>query len=286
SPAPSFISADLHVHTTVSDGSESFEQVLRAARGLGLTHVAFTNHDTLAGIPFALSLQKRFGVVVTGGIEISGWDAKAQRKVHVLGYGFETDNAPAIRGLCDPVLERRRTNTLWQIEQLERCGFAIDRSAIQALARDSTSLYKQHVMATLTREPYGSDGYVALSRRLFGPGGICARDIPYVDAREAVWAIRQDGGIAVLAHPGQQGVFDLVGQLVDAGLEGIEKYHPSHGVADWQRVDELARAYGLIRTGGSDYHGAYGVPVRLGQHRIAGKPNDPFLSRICHLAPW
>jgi predicted metal-dependent phosphoesterase TrpH len=275
-----FIAADLHVHTTISDGSDSFEQVLRAARDLGLTHVAFTNHDTLVGIPAAKSLEARFGVAVIGGIEISAWDATAQRKVHILGYGFATGDAPAIRDLCEPLLERRRANTLWQIEQLERHGFAPDRAAIAALAQGSTSLYKQHVMATLPTQPFGSDAYTALYRRLFQLGGICARDIPYVDAREAVWAIKQDGGVAVLAHPGQQGVYDLVGTLVDAGLEGIEKYHPSHGKRDWQRVDELALLWGLIRTGGSDYHGAYGEPVRLGQHRIAARPDDPSLSRI------
>ncbi|MDR1184886.1 MAG: PHP domain-containing protein [Coriobacteriales bacterium] len=277
------VSADLHVHTTVSDGSEDFEQVLRAARGLGLTHVAFTNHDTLVGIPFAKNLQARFGVTVIGGIEISGWDAQARRKVHVLGYGFDTEDAPAIRGLCEPLLERRRANTLWQMEQLEQHGFALDRRAVAEFARDSTSLYKQHIMATLTARPYGSDEYGALYRQLFGQGGICERDISYVDAREAVWAIKQDGGIAVLAHPGQQDVYDLVASLVDAGLEGIEKYHPAHSKRDWQRVDELASTYGLIRTGGSDYHGAYGTPVRLGQHRMPARPDTPFLSRVASL---
>jgi predicted metal-dependent phosphoesterase TrpH len=275
-----FISADLHVHTTVSDGSQDFEQVLRMARDLGLTHIAFTNHDTLTGISLAKSLQERFGVVVIGGVEISGWDAQAQRKVHILGYGFETESAPTIRKLCEPLLKRRRANTLWQVEQLERHGFACDRRAIETLAHNSTSLYKQHIMALITTKPYGSSDYVALYRQLFGPGGICARDIPYVDAHEAVWAIRQDGGIPVLAHPGQQGIYDLVGSLVDAGLEGIEKYHPSHSANDWQRIDELARTYDLIRTGGSDYHGAYGPPVHLGQHRMVCQADDPFLSRL------
>ncbi|MDR1183475.1 MAG: PHP domain-containing protein, partial [Coriobacteriales bacterium] len=144
------------------------------------------------------------------------------------------------------------------------------------------SLYKQHVMAALTEHPYGSDVYAELYHRLFKQGGICARDIPYVDAREAVEAVRQDGGIAVLAHPGQQGVYDLVPSLVDAGLEGIEKYHPAHNEGDWRRVDQLAQAFDLIRTGGSDYHGAYGVKVSPGRHRMAGKPTDPFFSRLEH----
>ena len=262
------ICADLHIHTTVSDGSEDFEQVLRQASKLGLTHVAFTNHDTLAGLSEAFRLQARFGLQVIGGIEISAWHQASERKVHILGYGFTSERAPAIAELCEPLLQRRRANTLWQLEQLERQGFKPNRQAIARLAAQSTSLYKQHLMAVLTTSPYGSREYRELYRHLFAAGGICAQDIVYVDARDAVCAIREAGGVAVLAHPGQQGVYDLVPMLVDAGLAGIEKYHPAHKQRDWQLAQELALSHGLFCTGGSDYHGAYGETVCPGQQQM------------------
>lgn len=97
---------------------------------------------------------------------------------------------------------------------------------------------------------------------LFKGGGIAQRDIEYVDMRDAVAAIAADGGLPVLAHPGQFDNYEALPALVDAGLAGIEKYHPDHDYRDTQLCEELAARYSLFCTGGSDYHGRFGkVPV-------------------------
>ena len=254
---------DFHVHTTASDGSDTFEEVLGQARERGITRLAFTNHDTTRGLSEAAALGERFGVQVVGGIEVSAYDFERGRKVHVLGLGIE-EGAPALAALCDPVLERRNANTHWQLDRLVEAGYAVDVERALALARASTCLYKQHLMAALTDEPFTSTGYRTLYRSLFKNGGICDRDIEYVDARVAVRAIVEDGGVAVLAHPGQLDSYDLLPDLVDCGLGGIERFHPDHTAADHARCADLAERYNLLCTGGSDYHGRFGAVESVG----------------------
>lgn len=271
------IRADLHVHTTVSDGSLTFEEALDEARREGVGCVAFTNHDTTRGLDEARDLGERYGVRVIGGIEISAYDFARDRKVHVLGYGLR-EYSPAIEALCAPTLESRDANSRWQFNQLLAAGYRVNVARAMGLAQRSTALYKQHIMAALTDDPYGSPEYVHLYRGLFKGEGLCARDITYVDARDAVRAIAQDGGIPVVAHPGQLDSYELVPELVSCGLRGIEMHHPDHTPADRARCELLAERFGLIVTGGSDYHGAFGAPPRIGYCSVSLPPDSPLLS--------
>ena len=93
---------DLHVHSTMSDGSDTFEQVLEQAAQRGVERLAFTNHDTTAGLTAARELGERLGVQVVGGIEVSAYDFERGRKVHILGLGVE-EGAPALAALCGPI---------------------------------------------------------------------------------------------------------------------------------------------------------------------------------------
>ncbi|MEA5020731.1 MAG: PHP domain-containing protein [Gordonibacter sp.] len=249
--------ADFHVHTTMSDGSDTFEEVLQQARARGIERIAFTNHDTTVGLDEAYALGARYNIEVVGGIEVSAWDARCQRKVHVLGLGVY-EGAPALAALCNPLLDRRRANSLWQLDRLVESDYEVDVDYALALGRASTCLYKQHLMAALTKDPYPSSAYRTLYTSLFKEGGICDRDIAYIDVRDAVAAIVEDGGLAVLAHPGQLNSFDMIPSLVACGLGGIEQYHPDHTPADRSLCADLAERYDLICTFGSDYHGRFG----------------------------
>lgn len=249
--------ADLHCHTNVSDCSEDVRTVLSKARARGITHLAVTDHDTTFGLADAFEAGREVGVEVIGGVEISAYDFERGRKAHVLGLGLPADSL-AVAKLCEPLLEARRANTEWQVKRLRDAGYLVDETVLRRVSASSTALYKQHVMAAMTDGPYSSEAYRRLYRSLFKGDGICARDIVYVDARDAVEAIVKDGGLPVLAHPGQLDSYDLVPALVECGLAGIERFHHDHDEADRQRCARLAREYGLFTTGGSDYHGAFG----------------------------
>lgn len=101
--------------------------------------------------------------------------------------------------------------------------------------------------------------YSPLYKKLFKGSGICAGEIEYADVMEAVQAIKADGGIAVLAHPGYQNTYCLIDRLIAAGLDGIELYHDMHTEADHEKIRRLAVEKNLLLTGGSDFHGDYGT---------------------------
>lgn len=254
---------DLHIHTTFSDGSMTPREALVAAASRGLDYVSFVDHDTTAGSREAIALGLRIGVSVISGVEISAWDPLRARKVHILGYNYRLP-ATHIDALVGPTRHARDANTRRQLRELQAAGYRITEEAVLGHARGGPCLYKQHLMLALIDAGYTDEIYGELYRTLFKGGGVAAHDIEYVTARDAVRAIRADGGHAVLAHPGQLDSYDIVAELVGAGLDGIELFHEDHSSEDRRRVRALAAQHGLIVTGGSDDHGAYGSSLAMG----------------------
>lgn len=255
--------ADLHVHSNYSDGSDDVQTVLKKARENGVTVLSFVDHDSTNGLSEKQALGAEYGIKIIPGIEISAYDFKRNRKVHVLGYHYDSD-AKQMEALCQTIRQRRNDHTLWQIEQLKASGYEIDRQAVIDSAYPSNTIFKQHVMRQLTTAPYPSTAYQQLYQRLFKGNGPAAGDITYVDACIAVEAIVADGGVAVLAHPGQLDSYDIIPELIEAGLGGIERNHPDHSANDHQRIEKIAANYDLIMTGGTDYHGEFGKPIEIG----------------------
>ena len=255
---------DLHIHTDISDGSYNIEEILKMAKQNQLTHVAITNHDTVKGLFNAVKLGEKYNIKVIPGIEISAYDFENNRKVHILGYDFNLtgDN---ITKLCAPTLKERDENSRWQVKTLIENGFDIDIKAVEEKSKNSTAIYKQHIMNVLIEKDYTNEIYSDLYRRVFKNNGICAKDIKYVDAVDVVQAIKKDGGYAVLAHPGQLNSYDMIPKLVEYGLDGIEVNHHDHTDEDKKKIIKYADEYKLFLTGGTDFHGKYGsTDIKLG----------------------
>ena len=242
--------ADLHIHSTVSDGSDTIEQLIDAARKTGLDAIALTDHDTMSHLS---QIPDAAGIKVTAGVEISSVCRKTNIKAHILGYSIQKPEI--ITALTLPLLEARDRNSEKQADILIRHGFAIDTDK---LARaDGKYLYKQHIMALLVSTGQVPEMFGDFYKKTFKQGGICAFDIEYIDVQDAVKAVKEAGGLAVLAHPGQQQNFRLIPELVKAGLDGLELNHHSHGEKDKETIKDCAGEYSLFLTGGSDYHGKY-----------------------------
>lgn len=262
---------DLHMHSVHSDGSCTVEELIAQARECGLTGIAITDHDSLGHLNDVRAVAAAEGFPVLAGTEASSWNPKTGRKIHVLAYGLvatPTGTSPLER-IVDATLRTRTAASLWQACVIARAGFefhghGLSLDDVAHVAAASTGVYKQHVMEALTGLPYRDPAYRFCYTSLFKNGGIAQSDIPYPDARDVVQAIRDQGGHPVLAHPGQMDSWDAVPELVEAGLEGIEVHHPDHDVEDVARARELADRFGLMRTGGSDYHGRYGAPESVG----------------------
>ncbi|MTH53516.1 PHP domain-containing protein [Bacillus mangrovi] len=249
---------ELHCHTTVSDGSLTFEEVLLQAEAEGITSLAVTNHDTTKDLIEMMEAGKAKGVEIIPGIEISAYDFQRERRVHILGYWVEPGNE-TIEQLCGPLVVQRHEASRLMAEKLVQAGYEISWEEAEALAEGGTGVYKQHLMHLLIEKGYTSEMYGPLYKELFSrDGGSAYIPLKYVSADEAVKAILAAGGVPVLAHPGQYGNFAAVPELVEAGLQGIEVWHPLHEEEDEERAMVLAEQYGLVMTGGSDFHGAYG----------------------------
>lgn len=256
--------ADLHVHSRYSDGSEHAETVMKLASQRGITHISFVDHDTVKGLHEVLELGRKYGIKVIPGIEISAFDFKRNRKVHVLGYNYHP-KATHIQAICNPLLKRRQEHSMWQIDQIREAGYELDIETIKESARPSETIYKQHIMQNLTDAAYTSSMYKELYKSLFKGNGVASGDIQYIDVFEAVQAIVADGGIAVVAHPGQLDNYELIPELIEVGIGGIERNHLDHTVEDYLKVEVLAEKYGLIMTGGTDFHGSYGATIEIGE---------------------
>ncbi|MCL6459402.1 MAG: phosphatase [Gorillibacterium sp.] len=206
---------------------------------------------------------ERRGVEVIPGIEISAYDTRRNRRIHILGYYIDSGHI-SLSELCNPLLAERHQNCYLIVKQLVDAGYKITWEQVQQFAKGGTGVYKQHIMHALLVSGYTKTIYGDLYKKLFSRGkdgetpGIAYLPTTYVDAHSAIQAVLQAGGIPVLAHPGQYGSFEAVPELVASGLAGIEVRHPLHGLEDEAEASRLATEYGLIQTGGSDFHGFYG----------------------------
>lgn len=269
---------DLHCHTRASDGSMEPEELVDYAVRAGLGCLAVTDHDTMAGVPAARWQAARRGVRLLEGMEVSARDPHTGRKVHLLLYA--PAHPEAILEMCAATLRARETAARAMVEKL-RHRYPIDWETVSRQAAGSATVYKQHIMLALGHMGYTQSVFGPLFGELFGsPGGWARVDVPYPDAREALVLMRQSGGLCVLAHPGVYRSFGLVGELCRLGLEGIEVCHPRHSAEDERAAREAARRYGLMPTGGSDFHGLYSAhPVPLGARTAPEESLPAILSR-------
>jgi len=242
--------ADLHIHSSVSDGSDTIGQIIDIAIKKGLDAIAITDHDTLSHL---CQIPSRADIRVIGGIEISAVHRETNTRAHVLGYNIKKPEI--VTALTEPLLKARGKNSEKQAKILIRHGYHID--PYQLPRADGKYLYKQHIMDWLVTTGQVPDMFGAFYQNTFKQGGICAFDIEYINVFEAVEAIKEAGGLAVLAHPGQQQNFWLITELKQIGLGGLELNHHSHSERDKEIIRDYANQYGLFLTGGSDYHGKY-----------------------------
>lgn len=266
---------EMHCHSTYSDGSETIKDIMKRAKETGVSKLALTDHDATNGLAVGHKEAENQGIEFVSGIELSCFDEKRGRKVHLLGYFIEQDNE-ALEEFCNPIRKARQQANLQSIEKLIRAGFPITLDeVIKYVPSHSTGIYKQHIMQVLINKGYATDFFGKTYKEYFSSEeGIAYTSVKYGNPFEAVEAISQAGGAAVLAHPGQYNSFEITRELVEKGLHGIEIYHPLHSKKDREKARQLEEEYRLVPTGGSDFHGKYGEQeVELGSYE---PDNDSF----------
>lgn len=246
---------DLHTHTTASDGQYTPAELVQLAKEKGLSVLAVTDHDTIAGVDEAMEAGKALGLRVIRGVELS---AKEHPNFHILGYGFRDGDTELAR-LCEQFRAGRDERKYKIIDFLHEKGVEIDLSEVEALAGGEV-IARPHFAQVMVKH-----GYAATNRDAFGRYLDTEEFRQRVkrfkaDARTCVEAIHAAGGKVSLAHPYQMGLPDdelepLVKQLRDWGLDAIECHYPKYTPAQQAFYLRLTEKYQLHCTGGSDFHG-------------------------------
>ena len=262
---------DLHVHTTASDGSESPTDVVARAKGLGVSAIAVTDHDTCEGVPEALAAGRELGIEVIPGIEVSV-DYLGTYGIHVLGY-FVDPSSDAFGRLLDWVIaERKRRNHLIA-EAMLADGIPIHIEELKERYPASV-VGRPHFAVALVELGYAETVKDAFDRYL-NKGCKYFRQRRYIPLKEGLQIIRDAGGKPVFAHPYQyqmdESMFlSLAGTLRDAGAVGIECVYSGYTEEQQDYLRKIADHFGFCLTGGSDFHG-----VRKPHIEIGG-PNVPY----------
>lgn len=264
---------DLHCHSTASDGSLPPVEVVRLAKQVGLSALALTDHDTVAGCAEARDEAKRLGIDFLCGIEIS-CEYPRPGTMHLLGYGIDPQS-PALRDLTRRLIEGRSDRNARMIGRLNELGVPIALEEVEQVAQGTIG--RPHFAEVLIRK-----GVVKTKQQAFdeylGQGGKAYLDKETVSPRRAIEMIREAGGIPVLAHPVQlrkennAQLATEVKNLVDFGLGGIECIHSEHREPLIEYLSELADRFKLLKTGGSDFHGHSKPHIQLG---LAGSRQVP-----------
>ncbi len=252
---------DLHLHTTASDGRCAPRELVARARQAGLSVIAVVDHDTFAAQSEVAAAAEEAGVRAITGIEITSvWNGI---DVHVLGYYLD----PAGDVLAD-FLERQRADRVRRVglilERLRALGAPVDPDAVRVpvAGRVPHAVGRPHVARALVRAGHVRDANDAFDRYL-GEGRPAF--VPRVGASpvEVVRLICGARGVASLAHPGLLGRDELIPDLVRAGMQALEAYHPDHPPAVAAHYRALADGSGIAVSGGSDYHAdeAHGAPA-------------------------
>lgn len=241
---------DLHIHSHYSDGTSPPAELVRKAHGIGLQACSITDHDSIEGQHEALREGSRLGIEVLEGVEFSV--SIDDQDIHILGYLVDLDDeelGEQITFLGEARLERAEEI----VRRLADFGLEIQFGEVVELSGKGT-VGRPHIAQVLVRNGLVA-GFQAAFGRYIGEGKPCYVPKTVLPLGRVVTLIRNAGGVAVWAHPGDR-VRDqlLLDEILEAGVMGLEAYHPNHGPATVREIESEALRRGFLLTGGSDYH--------------------------------
>jgi predicted metal-dependent phosphoesterase TrpH len=255
--------ADLHLHTLFSDGTFTPEELVLRAQNAGLACIALTDHDTVEGCARAAAACAAVKMDFITGAELTA--EHEDTEVHILGYFLDTQNRLLLEKISK--FQSVRQNRIHEMcAALNQLGIPLKADSVFALA-NCQSPGRPHVARALVKEKLmGSldeafDKYLKKGRPAWVPK-------TKMSALEGVELIHQAGGLAVMAHPGLNRTDDIIPDLVDAGLDGIECFHTKHSTVMSERYLEIAEKHHLLVTGGSDCHGFSKKAPLIGTVRV------------------
>lgn len=257
------MSADLHIHTTASDGRKTPQEVITEACKYGLTHIAITDHDTVDALIYLhrADILSKTKLTIIPGIEFS--TDLPDYEVHILGYYINIFSDKLRKELS--IITNDRLKRLKKIiEKLNNLGYCITYEYVLSIAGEASAIGRPYVARALIEKGYFNNVAEVFETLLFKNGPAF---VPHYKLKpeQAVQLIVDAGGIPVLAHPGLIKNDEIVRAMISKGICGIEAYHPTHNNEQTQKYINMAKEHDLAITGGSDFHAIQSrFPERLG----------------------
>lgn len=253
---------DLHSHSTASDGTLPPDEVVAAAHNVGLRALALTDHDTTAGVPLAIATGESLGIRIVPGVELSANDS--DREIHMLA--LHVTRLDLIESRLESLRAGRKERAAKIVERLRELGMEVTLEMVMEEA-GAASVGRPHIARAMIRTGSVRDFREAFERYL-GAGREAFIPKERLDAADAISIAHDAGGIAVWAHPGIDCRRERLEPLVAQGLDGVEVRHPSHNNEDIKRLGALTEFFGLVPSGGSDWHGSAEGPGTIGSMQI------------------
>lgn len=232
------------------------EEIIALAKSRGITTIAITDHDCLAGTVRAKIIGERNGIKVVTGVELSSTDSETGEVIHILCY--LPDFPDRLEGLCHSnTIARKRASQYMMLKAAQR--YPVSAELMKRCASGATNLFPQHIMHALMECGIADSFYGKIYEELFSPeseNNILVKPA-FAKTEEVIEAIHAAGGIAVLAHPACCGGISACEKYANLGIDGIEVWHPSAGEEETASFAVFAKKNGLLSTGGSAFHGLY-----------------------------
>jgi len=255
--------ADLHLHTTFSDGTYTPEELVAKSIKAGLSAIAVVDHDTVEGLPDCIAAGIKHGLEIIPGIELSA-ESEGQ-EIHVLGYLIDYRSKLLNEKLV--FLNKRRVERVYKMaEKLGQMGIKLNPQEVFELSGSGT-VGRLHIARAMVKAGLIDSLYDAFHKYIGDecPAYVCGFKF---STQEAIKVIRDSGGIPVLAHPYVVKDDELLHELIRQGLMGLEAYYPEHSQSMINFYLNLAKDNGLLVTGGSDFHGSAKPKVKIGATKI------------------
>lgn len=252
---------DLHTHTFISDGTSNHMRILELAKGVGVDCISITDHDYINCLDDIEPIAKQYGITLINGVELSSFDMIRKKRIHILCY--LPKRIEYIKDICNSTTLNRREAGLEMACNVAKLYNAISVEDIQLKAANSKCIYKQHIMSVLMDAGYTNRIYGELFDELFNfSTGSCIVNCKQPDVYEVIEAVKNAGGICVMAHPFTYNSIDILNEFLDKKLlDGVEVWSSKSTLQQEEYLFNLTEKYGVIATGGSDFHGGFGAKV-------------------------
>ena len=241
--------ADLHMHSSCSDGKFTPTELVHRAKNYGLSCIAITDHDTMEGVDEAIEAGLSLGVEIIPAVEVTA--SYNDKECHILCYGVD-HRSKGWKSMLQTQQRIRKSRAGAILEKLSEMGVYLDMDEVETEAADVVT--RPHIAQALVKSGHATHSRDAFDRFI---GNMAPAYVPldHIQVKDLIITAHAAGGVAILAHPGSHYTQDQLDEMVSIGIDGFEYLHPSHGYTLQTKYRSLAEKHDLLVTAGSDFHG-------------------------------